>query len=209
MDVILDGQRNVDLTAEQGDMFAVMSAVNERLRRIGRGIVTLHLDGRELSPDTFKEAMANRGAEEQAVLEVTSGSLLDMSRAALDEVLPVLHELPNACRALAQVFQSDAPESGFEPFHELANLWGMIKVRQSMVLDLLNLPVEDARLGDCAFTALHTELNRFLEEAAQAIEKRDCVLLGDLLEYELAPRAEQEQEIVALLLRRLSEQAEP
>ena len=36
-------------------------------------------------------------------------------------------------------------------------------------------------------------------EAAQAVLDGDCILIGDLLEYELAPRAEQEARIVALL----------
>jgi hypothetical protein len=45
------------------------------------------------------------------------------------------------------------------------------------------------------------ELNSFLDEAAQALRDGDTVLLADLLEYELSPRAELEGEIVSLLRR--------
>lgn len=45
-------------------------------------------------------------------------------------------------------------------------------------------------------------MNKFLAEAVGALESGDLVLLGDLLEYELAPRAEAEVRITALLRER-------
>ena len=45
------------------------------------------------------------------------------------------------------------------------------------------------------------------QDARKALEAEDCVLLGDLLEYELAPRAEAEAEVVALLRSQASQQS--
>ncbi len=74
-----------------------------------------------------------------------------------------------------------------------------------MVADALNLQLRDVELHGAKLGAMHEELNGFLQEAAQALLDGDCVLIGDLLEYELAPRAEQEAQIVALLQEQASE----
>ena len=56
--------------------------------------------------------------------------------------------------------------------------------------------------------ALHDELNQFLQEAEQALKDGDIILLADLLEYELAPRAELEVAIVGQLQARIPARAE-
>jgi hypothetical protein len=117
----------------------------------------------------------------------------------LDELVAILPDLPHACRSLAEVFHSGTPEDGYEPFQELANIWSLIKTREILVVDALHLDLNALEVGGQVVAGLHSELNGFLEEAAQALQDGDCVLLGDLLEYELAPRAELEAEIVAHL----------
>src|SRR5690606_32539104 len=103
------------------------------------------------------------------------------------------------------VFQGDAPEEGFEPFERLADLWSEVKTQELQVSSLCDLPLEEVRVDGVPAARMHEELNRFLEEAADALRAGDCVLLGDVLEYELARRAQQECQIVAAL-RHLAQQ---
>ncbi len=208
MKVIVDGKEDARFGHLAGDLFEVVGAINELLRQSDRGIVDLRLNGAEVTPEGMTEMLAGRDVDEDVVIEVESGSICAMAHGILEEMQQVLPELPNACLALAQVFQSEAPDEGFEPFNELAHVWSMLKIRQAMVLDSFDIKAEDIIVNGISLASLHDELNGFLEEAADAIKNHDCVLLGDLLEYELAPRAEAEKETVAELLRIVSQRAD-
>ncbi len=120
---------------------------------------------------------------------------------ALDGLTDTLPELASACRKLAAVFQSEIPEEGYEPFQELAEIWEFVKARQRLAAEALDLDLEALEVKGQPLAVHLRELNSFLEESAQALRDGDTVLLGDLLEYELAPRAELEGEIVSALRR--------
>ena len=70
-----------------------------------------------------------------------------------------------------------------------------------MAANALNADLTTFEIRGQAVSEHIRELNSFLDEAAQALRDGDTVLLADLLEYELSPRAELEGEIVSLLRR--------
>lgn len=199
MDVIVDGASNYDLKGDPADVLAAVAAVSDFLRGQGRSILSVKLDGADVQPEDLAERLRDIAPSSVGRLEIGSEStaaLIEASLAGLNETLP---ELPKVCRNLAEVFQGENPESGFEPFVELAGIWAQIKSRESLVANALDLNLADLTVGGKTLQTSHRELNQFLEEAEQALKDGDIILLGDLLEYELAPRAEQEAEIVALL----------
>ena len=199
MDVILDGERDFAVQGSPEDSLAVVGAVSDFLRERGRAIVTINADGEEILPQDLVTSLQGISVEQISVLEIGSGEVAALVETCLRELMAVLPELPNACRSLAEIFQGERPEEGYEPFEELANIWATIKKREAMVANALNLDLEGLEAGGQSISAIHLALNSHLEEAAQALVDEDCVLLGDLLEYELAPRAELETTIVAML----------
>ncbi len=199
MDVIVDGESNFELTGEPEDVLSVMGAVSEFLSEQGRGIMSVAVDGVAVTPDKVVEELEDRPLSEVKVLEIGSEDVGSMVGTCLSELEKALPDLPDACRSLAEVFHSETPEEGYEPFQELADIWSFVKTRELLVANALQLDLNNSSVGDTSISEMHEELNSYLEEAAQAIRDGDCVLLGDLLEYELAPRAERETEIVALL----------
>jgi len=76
-----------------------------------------------------------------------------------------------------------------------------------LIANALRLDLDSMSLDGSSLKALHDDLNAQLKEAAEALENGDCILLGDLLEYELAPRAEREERIVGLLRERAASAA--
>ena len=52
-------------------------------------------------------------------------------------------------------------------------------------------PENNDKIGGKSFDAFFTELNLMLEELLAAFKHQDSVLIGDLLEYEIAPRLEE------------------
>jgi hypothetical protein len=76
------------------------------------------------------------------------------------------------------------------------------------VANALELDLGDLEVDGKTVQSVHTELNQFLQEAEQALKDGDIILLADLLEYELAPRAELEVSIVSLLQAHIPASAE-
>lgn len=199
MDVIVDGASNYDLKGEPADVLSAVGAVSDFLKGQGRSILSIKVDGSDVQPEELAERLKDAPLGSVERLEIGSEQtsvLVENCLKGLNESLP---ELPMACRNLAEVFQGEKPEEGFDPFVEIAGIWAQIKAREALVANSLDLDLAALSLDGKSLKAIHDELNQFLEEAEQALKDGDTILLGDLLEYELAPRAEQEVEIVALL----------
>jgi len=207
MDVTVDGQRNFAFSREPETVLAAVSAVSDYLRGRGRAVLAVNLDGESVSAIDLTSQYGEKPTAEVGQLAITSEDIATLVQTALDELREALPELPEACHRLAEVFQSETPEDGYDPFHRLAEIWGHIKSRELAVANALNLSLEELRLEGAPLVQVHQELNEHLNEAIAALERQDCVSLGDLLEYELAPRAEQEMQIAALLQQRAHDAA--
>lgn len=198
MEVFVDSDRWSALEGDPQDLLSAVAVVNQQLKNRGRAILSLRVDGENVPPDDLS-AMGTRLLQAIARIEVVSQEVRSVVEEALREIDEVLPELPKACHMLAAVFQGGNPGEGYEPFVQLASIWGTIKSRELQIASLCECSLDEISAGGVPAKRLHDELNGFLREAAGALESGDCVLLGDLLEYELAPRAEAEAQIVAAL----------
>jgi len=198
MDVIVDQEPTV-LHEEPADVLGALAEVSDSLRAQGRAILSVRVDGETVPPDQAAARLGGKPPAEVGVLELTSGAISELVDDCLKELEELLPDLPKVCHSLAEEFQSEQPESGYEPFYRFAEIWQTIKERELMVARALDLDLGTLTPQGTPIAQMHRELNEFLDEAAQALKTGDCVVLGDLLEYELAPRAEAEIAVVALL----------
>ena len=202
MEVIVDGEKNFKLKGDTQNMVEVVGAIIAFLQDKNRAMMSIEVDGKSVSPADLHAVLDNVDMNSVEVLKVQSEDLailVDQTLSELEEHLPAL---PAACHSLAAVFHGEHPEEGFDPLTQLITIWGEVKQRQIQVANSLQIDIGDIALNDSTLEQRHTALNEFLEECAGALQKGDCVLLGDLLEYELAPRAEQELQIAGLLKER-------
>jgi hypothetical protein len=199
MDVILDGEHNFAIEGAPESVLSVLGALDQFLQDRGRAMVHLTLDGEMVYPSQVNTRFSAMSPSEINRIEVQSASLEELVGQSIAELEDALPELPAACRRLAEVFHGEAPEDGFEPFNELARIWEHVKAQQARIAAVLQIDLKTLEVDGQPVSELHAQLNEFLVESVAALEAGDCVLLGDLLEYELAPRAERELELVALL----------
>lgn len=202
MEVWVDGEKNFKIDGDPQDVMAVFGAATSFLRERGRMPVEVQIDGVRVTPESLRPTLEGKALASCQKLELRSEDVRALVADCLRGIDEALAELPQACRQLAEIFQSDAPSEGFEPFQHIAEIWAHIKAHEYLAASAMDLDIDSAEIGGVTVAALSEQLNGFLEEAAQAIENNDAVLLGDLLEYELAPRAEQETAIVAWLQER-------
>ncbi len=199
MNVIVDGQANFEVQGDPDNVLAVIAAASEYLHDQKRAILSVKIDGQPVAYTEMVEELKNKSLDSVETLTIVSEEVNLLVKSCLDELEQALPDLPTACHDLAEVFQGAEPELGYEPFYQLAEIWGTVKTRQAQVASALEIDLESLTVGAVPFKDLHEELNKYLSEAVEALETADCVLLGDLLEYELAPRAETEAAIVSLL----------
>ncbi len=202
MEVWVDGQNNFRVEGAPEDLLAVFRAATDFLRERGRMPIHVALDGKDISPTGMREAFLGTPVSDTGKLEIRSEEIATLIKECLSNLDEAIVELPVACRQLAEIFQGDAPDDGFDPFHRLAEIWGYVKDQQRLVANALELDLNGAEIQGQSVATLSAELNTFLEEAVQALKRTDAIALGDLLEYELAPRAEHEAAIVAWLQER-------
>lgn len=207
MEVIVDGVRESEFGGEETDLVSVLAEVSEALRQRGRAVLAVVADGRDVSPEEVAEVFADKTTDDIKSLEFKTEEAGLLVETSLNEMSEVIGELANVCHGLAEVFQGESPDEGYDTFNQLAGIWQEVKTRQQQVVNTMGLDFEALVLEGVTLAAIHSELNKYLNEAVEALEARDCVLLGDLLEYELAPRAENEAKIVTLLQARLKADA--
>lgn len=202
MEVIVDGAPGFTTDAAPTDVMGMVAAVSVSLQGKGRSLLSVTLDGKELQPAEMVGALSGKPLEAVGKLEVTSELTSKLVSDSLAELETVIPDLAKVCHELAAVFQGADPKSGYEPFHQLADIWAHVKSRQEMIAHSLGFALDSLTIDRKSVGDLHTELNGFLSEAVGALESGDLILLGDLLQYELAPRAEKEVRITALLRER-------
>lgn len=199
MELIVDGAADFACDSDAGTILSVLECVNARLREGGRAILRLRVDGRDVSASDLAKELKDKPVTEVARLEVESAQVRQLVNECLDMLARELPHLPQACHELAAEFQGPDPANGYEPCHKLAEIWGHVKSRQMLVISALELDMDSLDVNGKGLGELHRDLNDQFEQMIAALEAQDCVRLGDLVEYELAPRAETEAKIVAVL----------
>ena len=207
MEVNVDGKAGFPFDKETDTVFDVVVDIGKKLQEQGRSIMSVQIDGRQVSAEDLVDTMREKPVGEIQSILITSADTQALVQESLDEIERTLPELPRACQELARVFQSETPNAGYEPFQRLAAIWSIIKERELMVANALEIPLEGLKVEEQTVKEFHNDLNGYLKEATEALKTGDSVLLGDLLEYELAPRAEKEIAIVALLKKEAGQQA--
>ena len=152
-----------------------MVEICEYLRDHGRGILSVRLNGEAVTPDGLLSRLKGRPLSDILTIEIESAEIQRLVTEALAELQDAVVKLPELCRQLAELFQSETPEQAYAPFHKLAEIWGAVKARELQVAQALSLDLELAELKGVRFDEHHQELNQYLGEAAQAIESGDCV----------------------------------
>lgn len=199
MEITIDNVAFTGLTAEPGDVLEAVAAVSDYVRTRGRAVMSVRVDGAQVPPDQLAKTLRGKPVAETGTVEITTQDIKTLVDNALAELEKVLPDLPEVCMKLAEVFQSQDPDAGYEPFQQLAAIWKTVKERQIQVAAALNIDLNSAIVDGKPVSEHHNELNGLLADAAEAIQNGDSVTLGDLLEHELPPRAEMESRIVALL----------
>jgi hypothetical protein len=195
MNLVVDGVEN-PVPFEPGmPLGVVLERVDSYLSTRKRMMVSVCIDGHGLSPEELGRESA-RTVDAVQTIQVSSEPAATLADATLSEVEEHLPALSQTVKELATLFQQDKVAEGLEGCKRVTEIWMEIVARERRAAGALQLNLDELEVDGKPINEHHVELNEFLQEALQAMERSDYLLLGDLLEHELAPRLDTELEIV-------------
>jgi len=198
MEVLIDGIKGFDFTIPPDTLQTALNEIINYLSNKQLAMVKLKVNDQEVYPGKSLESIQEMNISNIRVLEINTYPIHQLVNESIADLELYSPELSGLCREIAQIFQSENPEEGFEPFQKLSAIWSEIKKREALIINILSAHLKESPAIQ-TIKEHHDELNKVLENAYQSLENNDCIGLGDLLEYELAPLAEKEPEIVGQL----------
>lgn len=143
-------------------------------------VYTIDVDGQEYS-GTLEEALTEQGAAEVKITSIPVKQLLAETKETIKAYLP---HLERGARQVAYLLQTGQEGEGFSTALQLIDgmSWLVQAVKAIQALEPEYFPKENM-----------VAFKEKLEELLAAWSKGDYVLVGDLLEYELAPFLEKWQ----------------
>ena len=129
MEVMVDGRKGFRFREEPRDVLAAVSAVSDALRAQGRAILALTVDGRSIAPGDALADLAKTPMDRVESIAISTEAVSTLVHNCLTELEQALPELPQVCHSLAEIFQGQNPEAGYEPFEQLAGIWKTINER--------------------------------------------------------------------------------
>ena len=181
----------------------VLDVVFDFVEARRRGVVALQVDGTRVRYDELDEDFMARSVSTIQKLNVNSESVEQLALQSLDELDEVVQDLALYCHEISRVYHDVKSTDGAALVEDLRNAWNEIAKRHEDLTRVLgiaprNLKLEVGNLFEHRLAVKH-QLNTMLD----ALNKDDRVSVSDLFEYELAPLAEAEAELSAVLRERL------
>lgn len=205
MEIIIDGTPAPPLTPRPGSVLDALAEITRRLRSEGRAVMAVAADGRDVPSDQVRETLGGVRVDQLGTLELRTEAIRDLIDQTLAEAAEVLPELPTVCRQLSEIFHAAAATDGADEFKRLVQIWDSVHEHQDLVIGALDLDPASLELAGAPLAQRRERLRDVIKRTAEALGRGDRVKVSDLLLYELAPLAELEEQVIALLQRRVSQ----
>ena len=200
MEVLLDGKKpEMDLEG-LGTIAEVAAGVDQVLAESGRIRTEIKVDG-ELVNDENAETLLSRPAGEVAELRIASQDAGDLARQTLMEAKTVLPEIKEAFEGVSYRMQAGKKEEAFEELQKTFMKWRDIIQLFHLVEGFLKIDYKVIFVGEKSIDDINSELLGLLNETRTAMMDADLVTLSDLLEYEIAPKIDDQMSIIDELLK--------
>lgn len=187
MNIVIDGQK-IDFSIERektvGEILGIMESECEKS---GMTVTAIRADGREIPPEELDDLFA-LAPDKVGTVELSTISAKNV-RTMLSELggrfslcIPDLVEIPVLLQTGKDIRVMEII-NGFSS--DLYNLYQILPLLSVTGIDAKELEIDGTPLA-----SYPTLLSPVLRDLLEALEKKDTILVGDLSEYELAPKIE-------------------
>lgn len=186
--------RNVEVFLDDAAVDASMlppGTVEETLRHLQsrccgpeQMVIRVRCDGHDVEGESLS-GMLRRDTSSLARLEVYTGTRCDLVQDAMTQAAASLSATEAECHRAAELLTRGDASEGILALGECLRVWQQIHEAVGKSIQILQLDVENTRIGDDALADLIRRPRDVLVQVKEALQARDHVLLADVLEYEL------------------------
>ena len=187
MDILINGT-DIEFQIEQEKTVGeILGSLEAECEKSGMTITGIRADGETIPPASLDEFFT-RSPESVARIELDtiSGTEIRASLRDLGErftaVVPQLRDIPVQLQT-GKDLQVMETIHGFSL--SLQNFYRLLPL-----LSIAGISADDSGIDGAVLTELPGELSPLLSDLLDGLQKKDTVLVGDISEYELAPRIE-------------------
>jgi flagellin-specific chaperone FliS len=165
------------------------------------------VDGHSLAPDAFRADTEEifRKIEERNTVKIFTGTLSDIAHDSIIEAVAYLDRVEAAIPSLATSFQVSPGHESFKNLRQLYEGFYWLNILLDKLGTNFQINLEDVLIKD---KPVRDHLQKFAAIVKQLIdsqEKKDIVLISDLLEYEILPLVSVWKGIFSFILQRVTQ----
>jgi hypothetical protein len=149
----------------------------------------VRIDGLPLVPAELNEAPPDlfEGLEKRQRIEVTTGSQQEIACESLREAISYLERIEGVIPSLASSFQAYPGPQAFANLRDLYTGFYWLNLLLDRLEKSFAVALSEIQLEGVALPEHHRRFLSILQQLVDSQEKRDFVLVADLLEYEILP----------------------
>jgi len=195
MKIVIDGYEDLVMPEENETLGKLLIEIEKWIRDNRRIIVQVRLEGKPLSGKD-RENLFCKKAGEFKVLELFTANPWQWAINSLNKMREYLPRIAMDMEKTSLLIQKGNYKNAFSLLDNCISLWNWVnetlqKIEKIFALNYTQIFFKKGKLTDKI-----REFLDIIEEANRAIKNSDLLTLADILEYELAPRVKEEQEIV-------------
>lgn len=189
MEILVNGQSGLAGTTDDvtlGELFHYLRAEFGKQRLVVR---TFTLDGKEVFPDENEELCEKTPADFEK-LEIQLATLEAVAHDVLDELSEKMPTLSEQAVNITEKIQTGDASTATDDLERFVNsvayvMDALSSIQQLLDVDFATYDTEEDKVSE-AFESLTVQL----KELHEAIQEKDMATLGDILEFDLAPKIE-------------------
>jgi hypothetical protein len=177
--------------------FRTIGQVLSHLQRDNRLVVNVLIDGRE--PDLEHIPTLRKSPLQGHTLFIETADPRQMAAEVLAEVQANLEDADRLRTEACELLQQNQQSAAMQKLSGCFSIWQHTQEAVLKTAQLLRIDLETATAGRRQLRVLVEDFAQQLRQIKSALENRDFVLLGDILQYEMDESARQWREALAAL----------
>lgn len=198
MSIILDEQALDTQTGPLNTLADALDLAQTRMNGTGRIIVKVEVDGQELSGQEISNGATYSIVDRSVKLATADQKQLSLT--LLGKMHALIEFLGQQHQQVAVSIEKGQQAVAFKQLTEVLNAWQQVHMAYTGLINMLKLDLATMMIGERSGQDVMQQFSQQLREIAEALQKKDMVLLGDILQYEMDNAIQNWNELLAATL---------
>ncbi len=147
----------------------------------------IQIDGLPLMPDSSEQFNLQSEIESRNRVDIFTGTIQDIAHDSIGEALDYLYRVETAIPSLSDTFQASPGPEAFESLRQLYEGLYWLNLLLDKLKANFQINYDGTLIQGVSASEYHQRFITILRQLIESQERRDYVLISDLLQYEICP----------------------